>query len=109
MRLPSSREPTRRHTLASPSRTAAFQLTSYLKILRAGALASRVPRPELRNHGEGWMRAVERLRNGGVPRNPVFLNARNPLYIPEGGLLSGFAMRSDPIFSVCSSYEHTRR
>ena len=30
-------------------------------------------RPELRNHGVGWMRAVERLRNGGVPRNPVFL------------------------------------
>ena len=32
-----------------------------------------MPRPELRNHGVGWMRAVERLRNGGVPRNPVFL------------------------------------
>ena len=30
-------------------------------------------RPELRNHGVGWMRAVERLRNGGVPQNPVFL------------------------------------
>ena len=32
-----------------------------------------MPRPELRNHGVGWMWAVERLRNGGVPRNPVFL------------------------------------
>ena len=32
-----------------------------------------MPRPELRNHGVGWMRAVERLRNGGVPPNPVFL------------------------------------
>ena len=32
-----------------------------------------MPRPELRNHGVGWMRAVERLRNSGVPRNPVFL------------------------------------
>ena len=41
------------------------QLTSYLKSLGG--------RPELRNHGVGWMRAVERLRNGGVPPNPVFL------------------------------------
>ena len=30
-------------------------------------------RPELRNHGVGWVRAVERLRNGGVPPDPVFL------------------------------------
>ena len=28
---------------------------------------------ELRNHGVGWVRGVERLRNGGVQRNPVFL------------------------------------
>ena len=41
------------------------QLTSYLKSLGG--------RPELRNHGVGWMRAVERLRNGGVPPNSVFL------------------------------------
>ena len=45
---------------------------TYLKILRAGSLWLEC-RPELRNHGVGWMRAVERLRNGGVPRNPVFL------------------------------------
>ena len=32
-----------------------------------------MPRPELRNHGVGWVRAVERLRNGGVPPNSVFL------------------------------------
>ena len=47
------------------------QLTSYLKSL-GGRLWPEC-RPELRNHGVGWMRAVERLRNGGVPRNPVFL------------------------------------
>jgi len=47
------------------------QLTSYLKILRAGSGLR--CRPELRNHGVGWVRAVERLRNGGVLRNPVFL------------------------------------
>ena len=45
--------------------------TSYLKSL-GGRLWPEC-RPELRNHGVGWMRAVERLRNGGVPRNPVFL------------------------------------
>ena len=41
-----------------------------------------MPRPELRNHGVGWMRAVERLRNGGEPPNSVFLmpatHCRNP-------------------------------
>ena len=37
---------------------------------------------ELRNHGVGWVRGVERLRNGGVPRNSVFLMpaTANPLY-----------------------------
>ena len=30
-------------------------------------------RPGLRNHGVGWGRRVERLRNGGVPQDPVFL------------------------------------
>ena len=30
-------------------------------------------RPRLRNHGVGWVGCVERLRNGGVPRDPVFL------------------------------------
>ena len=59
---------------------------TYLKILRAGSgslgVSVRVVwlecRPELRNHGLGWVRAVERLRNGGVPPS-CFLNARNPL------------------------------
>jgi len=66
--FPSSREPTRRQTLASPSRTAAYLLPK----TPSGRLWLEC-RPELRNHGVGWMRAVERLRNGGVPRNPVFL------------------------------------
>ena len=50
-----------------------------------------MPRPELRNHGVGWMRAVERLRNGGVPRDPVFLmpvtdcNARRRVGEAEAG------------------------
>ena len=66
--FPSSREPTRRQTLASPSRTAAYLLPKN----PSGRLWLEC-RPELRNHGVGWMRAVERLRNGGVPRNPVFL------------------------------------
>ena len=71
---PSSREPTQRQTLASPSRTAAYSLPlTYLKILRARRLCWLECRPELRNHGAGWMRAVERLRNGGEPRHPVFL------------------------------------
>ena len=47
------------------------QLTSYLKSL-GGRLWPEC-RPELRNHGVGWVRAVERLRNGGVPPNAVFL------------------------------------
>ena len=54
---------------------------TYLKILRAGSgslgVSVRVVwlecRLELRNQSVGWVRAVERLRNGGVPRNPVFL------------------------------------
>ena len=73
---PSSREPTQRQTLASdrPRGPAAYSLPlTYLKILRARRLCWLECRPELRNHGAGWMRAVERLRNGGVPRNPVFL------------------------------------
>ena len=71
--FPSSREPTRRQTLASV-RPRGPQLTSYLKILRAGRLSLAFEcRPELRNHGVGWMRAVERLKNDGVPQNPVFL------------------------------------
>ena len=48
-------------------------LEVYLQILRARRLCWLECRPELRNHGAGWMRAVERLRDGGVPRNPVFL------------------------------------
>ena len=28
-------------------------------------------RPRLRNHGVGWVGWVERLRNGGVPRDPA--------------------------------------
>ena len=40
-------------------------VTSYLKSL-GGRLWPEC-RPELRNHGVGWMRAAERLRNGGVP------------------------------------------
>ena len=35
-------------------------------------------RPELRNHGMGWVRGEERLRNGGVPILFSY-NARNPL------------------------------
>ena len=56
------------------------QLTSYLKNPsgRRSGLSLECPGRELRNHGVGWMRAVERLRNGGVPQNPVFF-ARNPL------------------------------
>ena len=71
--FPSSREPTRRQTLASPSRTAAYLSPTRVKLLRSGRLWLEC-RPELRNHGVGWMRAVERLRNGGVPPNPVFLH-----------------------------------
>ena len=57
-----------------PRGPAAYSLPlTYLKILRARRLCWLECRPELRNHGAGWMRAVERLRNGGVPRNPVFL------------------------------------
>ena len=57
-----------------PRGPAAYSLPlTYLKILRARRLCWLECRPELRNHGAGWMRAVERLRNGGVPRHPVFL------------------------------------
>jgi len=57
-----------------PRGPAAYSLPlTYLKILRARRLCWLECRPELRNHGAGWMRAVERLRNGGVPRDPVFL------------------------------------
>ena len=66
--FPSSREPTRRQTLASPSRTAAYLLPK----TPSGRLWLEC-RPELRSHGVGGMRAVERLRNGGVPRNSIFL------------------------------------
>ena len=38
---------------------------TYLKILRAGSLWLEC-RPELRNHGVGWVRALERLSWGFV-------------------------------------------
>ena len=51
-----------------------------------------MPRPELRNHGVGWMRAVERLRNGGVPPNPVFLmpatHCKLPFFVRLGTALN---------------------
>ena len=44
-------------------------------------------RPRLRNHGVGWVGCVERLRNGGVPRDPVFLMpARDCNYVREEGV-----------------------
>ena len=66
--FPSSREPTRRQTLASPSRTAAYLLPKN----PSGRLWLEC-RPELRNHGVGWVGWVERLRNGGVAI--LFFNA----------------------------------
>ena len=77
--FPSSREPAD-SGIALAARGP--QLTSYLPKNPSGRLWLEC-RPELRNQSVGWARAVERLRNGGVPRNPVFLMPATHCILPS--------------------------